>query len=216
MKQITQKRLAKAIDKINATLIAKMTRYTSIIKTLAFQGLQYAVGEETTELDAAKFTAEMIYRDAPRTKEELAVVSEKWEAKLYRYHSKRRQVWNLQATHNISGLTWVPADFDPTFSYPWVHEDLNLLESDLAILSEWKPRVVEKWMQYAMLDYCSIYRCKEDGSLRRSSFSELLLAASFYQWAHVWEIKNYSIDIVLGNGLDTDSINSKTVWFCAI
>ena len=217
MKQITQERLVNAINNINDTLVANSTmqRYTSIIRALAFQGLQYAVGEKTTELDVAKFTAEMTYWDAPKTKEELAALSEEWGAKINHYHGKRRRVWNLQAAHNVSGLAWVPTSFDPLFSYPWVHEDLNLLESDLVILSEWKSKIVEKWIDHALLKAYTIHRCKSD-NLQPSSSAELLAAAAFYQWANVWEIENYSLDVVLGNGLDTDLIDSDIIWFCAI
>ncbi len=218
MKEITQERLIQAIDKINEALSnnTEMARQTEIIKTLSLRGLKSVCGVNT-ELDNDRLKVELNYWEAPRTENDFHSLLDNWQARIGHYHAKREKVWSIQEKYRVSGLTWLPSDFDPSFSIPWIDESLSFIDSDLEILGEHKPLHVQKWIDCTRLQDCSYYRSvKQDGQgeWKPLSVVELLSISPYYQWCHTWNHVD-TFFLLLGNGKDTDSLESDTTWFCA-
>lgn len=218
MKQVTQERLIRAIDKIDAALAknSAMTRQTEIIKALSLRGLQSACGCDT-ELDGDRLKVELNYWEAPKNKRDFHSLLDSRQTRIHHYHAKREKVWSIQEKYRVSGLTWCPSDFDPSFSIPWVDESLNLVDHDLEVLSVHKPLYLQKWIDYTRLQDCSFYRWikhERRDEWKPLSVIELLSISPYYQWCHTWN-HSETFFLLLGNGKDTDSIESDTSWFCA-
>lgn len=218
MKQITQERLLRVINKIDAALSEStgFTRQTEIIKALSRQGLQSACGCNT-ELDGDRLKVELNYWESPRTENDFLSLLDSWQTKIDHYNAKREKVWSIQEKYRVSGLIWSSSDFDPLFPVPWVDESLNLIDADLAILSEHKSLHLQKWIDCLRLQDCSFYRWAKQAKQNEwkpLSVADLLSISPYYQWCHTW---NHSeiFYLLLGNDKDTDSIESDTTWFCA-
>ena len=218
MKQITQERLIRAIDKIDTALArnTKMTSQTEIIKALSLRGLKSALGCDN-ELDSDRLKVELNYWEAPKTKNDFHSLLENWQTRIFGYHAKREKVWNIQEKYRVSGLTWFQSDFDPSLSVPWINESLNLIDSDLEVLSKCKSLHLQKWIDFVRLQDCSFYRWvkqKGQNEWKPLSVTDLLSISPYYQWCNTWN-RLEIFYILLGNGKDTDSIESDTAWFCA-
>ncbi len=190
MKQITQERLIRAIDKIDVVLAnnSEITRQTEIIKALSLRGLQSACGCDT-KLDGDRLSVELSYWEAPKTKNDFHSLLNNWQVRIFHYHAKRKKVWSIQEKYQISGLTWFPSDFDPSFPIPWITESLNLIDSDLEVLSEHKPLHLQKWIDHLRLQDCSFYRSAKQSrqdEWKPLSVTELLSVSPYYQWCHTW------------------------------
>lgn len=262
MKPITQERLIRAIDKIDAALAsnAEMTRQTEIIKALSLRGLQssfalafnrnrtgvqafywkIAQAKKHAEAFLIKWSVKICHHlglfvgrvtvpketllatkpndwDVPKSERDFHSFIADWQTRIHHYHAKREKVWRIQEKYQVSGLTWRPSDFDPSFSVPWVDESLNLIDSDLDTLNDFKPLHLQKWIDCVTLQDCSFYRWStqnKQNEWKPLLVTELLSISPYYQWGHTWN-HSETFYLLLGNGKDTDSTESDTAWFCA-
>lgn len=218
MKQITQERLLRIIDRIDTVSAGniQMNRQTEIINALSLRGLKSAFGCDT-QLDNELLRLELNYWEFPKTRKNLHSLCNDWRTKIFHYHAKREKVWSIQERYQVSGLTWYPSDFDPSFSVPWVNESLNLIDYDLEVLSKCKPLHLQRWVDHLRLQNCSFYRwVKQDkqNEWKPLSVTDLFSVSPYYQWCHTWNHAGI-FHLLLGNGKDTDSTESDTAWFCA-
>jgi len=239
MKQITQERLIRAIDKIDDSIEVdqSFTQQTKIIQDLSLRGMQSMIDSHFDDRRqtiwqkylcllrrAVNFLRNSITPPKVRVVETQIIASEEdftnlfesWRAKIDHYHAKREKVWHLQKRYQVTGLTWFPCSFNPNLNFPWVNENLQLLESDLEVLGRWKVEIVSAWLECVIQDG-SIFRYTSEGNWQKSCVAELIQASDSCQWAHEWSHTNpRQFNLVLGNGLDTDSSESDTIWFCAV
>ena len=190
MKTINKARIITLIQKIEKEKINSISREIKIVDALTLQGLK-SVTRTLKEVDTQKTELELSYLDSPLSKSGLMEVWERYVSAINKYEKKKEKVYDIQQRYNVSGIVWRDTEFgNPPLNYPWVGEDLKLIELDLKIINSFKASLVEFWLNYSILNNLSVYRRNKIWEKVESS-EEIYAALPFYDWAGTWESSYY-------------------------
>lgn len=241
-KLITQERILQTLNRINEIRSRKTKADGAIIRALSSYGMKELCGGATS-LDTDKLKLESTYLEMPKTREGFELILDRWDDTFDKYNRKRDRVWQIQKHHGISGLVNGETKLgESVITHPEEDWQLPLVESDLATLDEYKPKLFKFWVDHVLLNNLTPYKHIEE-SWQEISIQEIQSLLPFFQWAKIWESidyfsqsrlekfgcdqvrsepkypddkKHHEVSLTLGRGLNMESPEEKDVfWVCA-
>lgn len=246
MKTITQERLIKTIENINARLHKKIYREEKIVGYAVELGLKVACNsafnKPTPQSDRDKFALELDFINASKDPDQLRLARERMVYQIHRFGDKRCKVYEIQKHHKITSL--IPTETqlgDRTITHLWQDEYLPLQEYDIPALHEDKIKLTQLWVDYVTENNLTVYAIGKEDNWELSDAKTAIAALPFYEWASVWEevsyyssaelnatgfadsrksplpddTKDWRVNLSLGRGLYTSSIETPRIELCA-
>lgn len=162
-------------------------------------------------------------------------------SRLNEIRSRRKRYWEkfeaIQNHHGVTGLEPHPCDLgDKTIIHPTYQDnELPLIPTDIEVLRQWKPKMIDFWKQYVVENELKIYRYQEQSKINEttgeviksvftaqkqhpyveSSFEEIDAIATLSDWAEVWDWDDDMPHLDLGTGIDIESSGCR-VEFVAV
>lgn len=241
-KPITQERILRTLNRINEIKSQKAKADGDIIRALSSYGMKEVCGGATS-LDTDKLKLESTYLGMPKTREGFEMIWDRWLGTIDRYNSKCDRVWQIQKHHGISGLIDGETKLgESIIKHPEEDWQLPLIESDLATLNEYKPKMFQFWADHVLLNDLTPYKHIEE-CWQEISIQEIQSLLPFFQWVKIWESIDYfsksrlekfgydqvrsepkypddkkyhEVSLTLGRGLNMESPDEKDIlWVCA-
>lgn len=246
MKSITQERLIATLDKISAFFDKFAKRELDVSMAALRLGFKLlatsAVPIDTQrDKDILKLTAR--YHDV-LSYEELEELHVSLFRKSDYVHQKRDRVRRIQEKYQVSGLRQEKCVIGDASIDRWrpVHDQLNLLDSDLELLKSERDKMLQFWVDLVALNGLTPYRRLEE-RWTETSLDFCRLAASEHDWVDMWDDlqwikpvnqyippgyavsletskaptdgyeKHFEIHLRLGDGKEWEHCDS--VWLCA-
>lgn len=117
------------------------------------------------------------------------------------YQDFKSAIHHYQEQYHVSGIVWRNLTLKgQTLHYPQVHERLIALESDLDILRQAKPQILDFWERVTpdMDLYLSVNQGKDYESITFTDVSALIPRTD---WANIWKWENQTfLEVVLQLG----------------
>ena len=147
-------------------------------------------------------------------------ISAKNEKLLVTFDKRIAKICKVQQKHNISGIVWEIVNVEQSsFSFPAMHHLLQPITSDIKLLKDFKPKVIEYAIQWAIDNELTLYRqvgaLEEMISLR--SPNDIWSFSACYLWAHLFVYADAipgekMMHLILGNGF-TELNTTDCLWF---
>jgi hypothetical protein len=140
--------------------------------------------------------------------------------KICRVHEKRLcRIQKIQLIHNVSGIVWENVNTEQApFSFPTVHHWLKPIASDIELLLEFKPKIIQYVIDWVLENKLTVSRVAHTSEtlISLSSPNDIWLLSGFYSWAHLYVYADNrpeakGMHLVLGTGF-SDS-DTKCLWF---
>lgn len=225
MKSITKERCLSVLDRISE-VCGKRDKYAAVLRQASINGMKSLMGS-VSETDNAKLGLEMTIEGMPFPKSEFEINQfiEKKIALYEHYNAWRDRVYAVQLKHKISGLEMeCQKIFGIDIEQPNIcsSDGLPFIPDDMTTLQRYRPVIVSKFIQALRAN--GITECTKSlvvgtpGMIHHDhidsvvSIDEILVAASLYDWASVWDNFGYPC-INFGNGLDGTSLIAGHVSF---
>ena len=194
MKLIDQSRLIAAHSKLTKFAYRLTHKEGEVMKAAFAYGLKSALHEQnnvvpepTRERDVLRLTCD--YHEVFSFKDSLDLETQ-FRHKIDRIQGKRSRLDAIQWKYKISGLRREECKFGDAAIERW-HPvgDLDLLDADLDLLKSDRSRIVQFWVDHALLNGLTpYYWCKDkDDSWVPVDLDFCRLASTEYEWADTWQ-----------------------------
>jgi hypothetical protein len=217
-KPVTEERILAALDRANNWRENQIRADRDIMRHFMLIGLKQSMNPAAdVKGDIDRLNLELDYQAIAKDPTEIQFIMDRLEQHADRRRHHFQKIWAIQAQHHISGLE--PGETtlgDATIVHWEAAPRLDVIESDLALLRQDKPRLIEFAIAQAVQAGLNFYKDQDD-AWQRTDQAELLAAMPFYDWAQTWDDEpfgQYEIHIALGCGRDFDSPPSSA-YYCA-
>jgi hypothetical protein len=217
-KPVTEDRILAALDRADNFREAQIRADRDIMQHFMLIGLKQSMNPDAdVKGDIDRLNLELDYQAIAKDPTEIQFIMERLEqhADRRRYHFQK--VWAIQAKHNISGLEQGETTLgDATIVHWEAAEMFDVIASDLELLRQDKPRLMEFAIAQAMQAGMNFYKDDQD-AWHITDRAELLAALPFYDWVQVWDSEHFGRDeihIALGCGTNFDNPPSSA-YYCA-
>jgi hypothetical protein len=217
-KPVTEDRILAALERAGNWRKAQIQADSGIMQKFMLIGLKTSMNPEANiQSDLDRLNLELDYQAIAKDPTEIQIIMDRLERNADRRRDHFEKIWAIQSQHNISGLE--PGETtlgDATIVHWEATGRFDVIESDLELLRQDKPRLIEFAIDQAMQAGLNFYKDQDD-AWQLTDRAELLAAMPFYDWAQTWDNERfgqYEIHISLGCGTDFDSPPSSA-YYCA-
>jgi hypothetical protein len=217
-KPVTEARILAALERANNFRTEKISADRNIMRQFMLIGLKQSMnpGAEVKG-DIDRLNLELDYQAIAKDPIEVQGIMDRVEQHADRRHHHFQKVWAIQAKHHISGLVQGETTLGEATIVHWeAAEMLDIIESDLELLRQDKPRLMEFAIAQSLAAGMNFYH-DDDDQWVKCDRAELLAALPFYDWVQVWDSENFGLDEIhvgLGCGRNLESPRSAA-YYCA-
>jgi hypothetical protein len=158
-KPVTEDRIRQALERADNFRAAQMGADGDIMQHFMLIGLKSAMGETAgAQQDIDRLNLELDYQAIAKDPTEIQIIMDRLERNADRRRDHFQKVWAIQAQHNISGLEPGETTLGEATIVHWEPSEMfGTIASDLAILRQEKPRLVEFAIDQAVLRGLDFY-----------------------------------------------------------
>lgn len=135
-------------------------------------------------------------------------ISAKNEKLLFTLDKRIAKICKVQQKHNISGIVWEIVNMEQApFSFPVMHHLLQPIASDTKLLKDFKPKVIEYAIQWAIDNELTMYRRvgSSEKMISLRSPNDIWGFSACYLWAYLFVCTDTipgekMMHLILGNG----------------
>jgi hypothetical protein len=217
-KPVTEDRILAALERAENFRMAQIGADGDIMQQFMLIGLKTSMNPAANiQSDLDRLNLELDYQAIAKDPTEIQIIMDRLERNADRRRDHFQKVWAIQAQHHISGLEQGETTLGDATIVHWEAAELfDVIESDLALLRQDKPRIIEFAIDQAIQAGLNFYKDQDD-AWHLTDRAELLAAMPFYDWAQTWDnaqFGQYEIHISLGCGTNFDSPPSSA-YYCA-
>ncbi len=217
-KPVTEARILAALDRADNWRDDQISADRDIMQQFMLIGLKTSMNPEANiQADLDRLNLELDYQAIAKDPTEIQIIMDRLEQNADRRRDHFQKIWAIQAQHHISGLEPGETTLGDTTIVHWEAAGrFDVIESDLELLRQDKPRLIEFAIDQATQAGLNFYKDQDD-AWQLTDRAELLAAMPFYDWVQLWDDEKfgqYEIHIALGCGTDFDSPPSSA-YYCA-
>jgi hypothetical protein len=133
------------------------------------------------------------------------------------FYRRTRKVADIQVRSNVSGIVWETAHPNNAFVFPTFHPLLGITPSDMRLLQEFKPIVIEYAIKQVRARNLNFFRLNSENTfVSLNNPEQIWVLSSWYEWATLsieQTTTGCEIHLILGKGVKETA--EDTIWFFA-
>jgi hypothetical protein len=133
------------------------------------------------------------------------------------FDKRAKKVAHIQIRNNISGIIWQTPHANNAFVFPTFHPLLGVTPSDMRLMQEFKPIVIEYAIKQARARNLNFSRLNSENSfVVLDNQEQIWVLSSWYEWATLSIEQTATaceIHLILGKGVKETA--EDTLWFFA-
>jgi hypothetical protein len=133
------------------------------------------------------------------------------------FHKRAKKVADIQVRNNVSGIIWETAQPNKAFFFPTFHPLLGVTPSDIRLMQDFKPIVIEYAIKQAYARNLNFSRLNSENTfVDLDNPEQIWVLSSWYDWATLSIEQTASgceIHLILGKGVKETA--EDTIWFFA-